>query len=99
MGLSWLVNETSSKGNGRWTSLYCALDRDGNRVEVLRSETRDRAAAAMFFESPRTGIGSVPTKVPSDGPDSYPGALKVALGEAVQPRTNRSLNNQLEQDH
>jgi putative transposase len=37
--------------------------------------------------------------MPSDGHDAYPGAIKAALGEEVRHRTNRYLNDHLEQDH
>jgi len=35
--------------HGRWCYLYRALDRDGNLVEALLSEKRDRAAAQRYF--------------------------------------------------
>lgn len=47
----------------------------------------------------RTVTGSVPERVTTDGHDSYPGAIKAELGEEVRHRTNRYLNNHLEQDH
>lgn len=68
-------------------------------VDVLLSERRDRAAAVAFFRSARTVTGSVPARVTSDGHDAYPQAIKTELGEAVRHRTNRYLNNHLEQDH
>jgi len=79
--------------------LYRAIDRDGNLVDVFLSETRDRAAAEAFFRSARTVTSSVPTRVTTDGHDSYPGAIKAELGEGIIHRTNRYLNNHLEQDH
>jgi transposase-like protein len=84
---------------GRWTNLYRAIDRDGNLVDVLLSEKRDKAAAERFFRSARTVTGSVPARVTTDGHDAYPGAIKAELGETVCHRTNRYLNNHLEQDH
>jgi putative transposase len=99
IGRSWYVDETYLKVKGRWTYLYRAVDRDGNLVDVRLSETRDRAAAEAFFRSARTVTGSVPERVTSDGHNSYPGAIKAELGEAVTHRTNRYLNNHLEQDH
>jgi putative transposase len=84
---------------GHWTYLYRAIDRGGNLVDVYLSETRDRAAAEAFFQAARTVTDSVPDRVTTDGHDSYPGAIKVKLGEAVTHRTNRYLNNHLEQDH
>jgi transposase-like protein len=86
----------------QWDSrvyLYRAIDRDGNLVDVFLSERRDRAAAEAFFRSARAVTDSVPARVATDGHDSYPGAIKAELGEDVTHRTNRYLNNHLEQDH
>ena len=79
------------KVKGRSVYLYRAIDRDGNLVDVLLSEKRDKAAAEAFFRSARTVTGSVPVRVTSDGHDAYPGAIKAVLGEAVHHRTNRYL--------
>jgi putative transposase len=87
------------KVKGRSVYLYRAIDRDGNLVDVLLSEKRDKAAAESFFRSARTVTGRVPERVTSDGHDAYPGAIKAAFGEEVRHRTNRYLNNHLEQDH
>jgi putative transposase len=99
IGLSWYTDETYIKVKGRWTYLYRAIDREGNLVDVLLSEKRDKAAAEAFFRSARTVTESVPECVTTDGHDAYPGAIKAELGEAVRHRTNRYLNNPLEQDH
>src|SRR3989475_4640588 len=99
IGPSWYTDETYIKVKGRWTYLYRAIDRDGNLVDVLLSEKRDKAAAEAFFRSARTVTGSVPERVTTDGHDAYPGAIKAELGQAVRHRTNRYLNNHLEQDH
>jgi transposase-like protein len=82
-----------------YSTLYRAIDRDGNLVDVLLREKRGKAAAEAFFRSARTVTGRVPERVTSDGHDAYTGAIKVALGAAVRHRTNRYLNNHLEQDH
>ena len=99
IGPSWYVDETFIKVKGRLVYLYRAIDRDGNLVDVLLSEKRDKAAAEAFFRSARTVTGRVPERVTSDGHDAYPGAIKAALGEEVRHRTNLYLNNHLEQDH
>src|SRR4029434_113235 len=88
-----------SNAKGRWTYLYRAIDRDGNLVDVLLSEKRDKAAAQAFFRSARIVTGRVPERVTSDGHDAYPGAIRAELGEEVRHRTNCYLNNHLEQDH
>ncbi len=40
-----------------------------------------------------------PERVTTDGHDSYPCAIRETLGSEVLHRTNRYLNNRLEQDH
>jgi transposase-like protein len=71
-----------------------------NKLATLPlSERQDQAAAEAFFRSARTVTGSVPDRVTTDGHGSYPGAIKAELEEAVPHRTNRYLNNHLEQDH
>jgi putative transposase len=87
------------KVKGRSVYLYRAIDRDGNLVDVRLSEKRYKAAAEAFFRSARTVTGRVPERVTSDGHDAYPGAIKAVFGEAVRHRTNRYINNHLEQDH
>src|SRR5262249_25974355 len=99
IGQSWYCDETYLKEKGRGVYLYRAIDRDGNLVDVLLSERQDQAAAEAFFRSARTVTDGVPDRVTTDGHRSYPGAIKAALGEAVTHRTNRYLNNHLEQDH
>jgi transposase-like protein len=99
IGPSWYVEEPFITVKGRVVSLYRAIDRDGNPVDVLLSETRDKAAAPAFFRSARTVTGHSPARVTSDGHDAYPGALTAELGGEVRHRTNRYLNNHLEQDH
>lgn len=99
VGRSWYCDETYLKVKGRGVYLYRAIDRDGNLVDVLLSERQDQAAAEAFFRSARTVTGSVPDRVTTDGHGAYPGAIKRELGAGVIHRTNRYLNNHLEQDH
>lgn len=80
IGGSWYVDETFIKVKRRVVYLYRAIDRDGNLVDVLLSEKRDKAAAEAFFRSARTVTGRVPARVTSDRHDAYPGAIKAALG-------------------
>ena len=68
-------------------------------VDVLLSETRDRAAAEAFFRSAQTVTGVVPDRVTTDGHGSYPGAIEAELREAVSHCTDQYLNNHLEQYH
>ena len=99
IGKSWYVGETYIKVSGRWCYLYRAIDRSGVLVDVRLSETRDMAAAEAFFRSAREVTGTVPARVTADGHDSYPRAIRTELGDSVRHRTNRYLNNRIEQDH
>jgi len=56
-------------------------------------------AAKRFFKGAREAVGHKPEKVTTDGHDSYPRAIRRILGRRVIHRTNRYLNNRLEQDH
>ena len=99
VGRSWYVNETYLKVAGRWCYVYRAIDRSGALVDVLFSERRDMTAARAFFRSAKAVTGITPDRVTTDGHDSYPRAIRTELGKAVRHRTNRYLNNRLEQDH
>lgn len=98
-GRSWYVDETYIKVNGKWCYLYRAIDRDGNLVDSMLSEHRDMDAAKAFFSQAREVVGHKPIRVTTDGHDSYPRATRRILGRNVEHRTNRYLNNWIEQDH
>jgi putative transposase len=98
-GRSWYVDETYVKVNGAWCYLYRAIDRDGNLIDSMLSETRDMDAAKRFFRQAQTVTGQTPERVTTDGHTSYPRAIRETLGEEVEHRCNQYLNNHLEQDH
>jgi putative transposase len=99
VGRSWYVDETYVKVQGRWQYLYRAIDRTGNLVDVRLSDTRDLTAAEALFRSAWTVTGVTPARITTDGHDAYPRAICTVFGEQVIHRTNRYLNNHLEQDH
>src|SRR5258707_10047684 len=98
-GRSWYVDETYVKVHGRWCYLYRAIDRDGNLVDSMLSETRDMDATKRFFQRASAVVGHRPDRVTTDGHDSYPRAIREMLGDEVTHRCNRYLTNRLEQDH
>ncbi len=98
-GQSWYVDETYVTVKGKWCYLYRAIDRDGNLVDSMLSEKRDMKAAERFFKQAIDVVGYAPKRVTTDGHDSYPRAIREILGSEVLHRTNRYLNNRLEQDH
>lgn len=99
VGKSWYVDETYIKVQGQWCYLYRAIDRDGHLIDVRLSDTRALAAAEAFFRSAWTVTGVAPDRITSDGYDAYPRAIRNVFGDRVIHRTNRDLNNHLEQDH
>lgn len=98
-GKSWYVDETYIKVHGKWCYLYRAIDAEGNLVDSRLSEKRDMEAAQQFFKQALAVVGSAPERVTTDGHTSYPRAVRETLGNQVQHRTNKYLNNCLEQDH
>ena len=98
-GVSWYVDETYVKVNGKWCYLYRAIDREGNLVDARLSETRDMDGAQCFFRQAVTTVGYRPDRVTTDGHDSYPRGIREALGGDVIHRCSRYLNNRIEQDH
>ncbi|MGI4944103.1 MAG: DDE-type integrase/transposase/recombinase [Janthinobacterium lividum] len=95
-GRSWYVDETYLKVQGRWRTLYRAIDRDGNLIDTLLSQARDMAAAQAFFRSAEATVGFAPDRVTTDRHGSYPRAVRSTLGRKVRYRTSAYLNNRLE---
>jgi len=88
---------------GQWRYLYHAVDKQGQTVDFLLSKSRDKAAAARFFKK-AIGNNEVPEKITLDGSRASHQAVAELKAEGVLPaqtlvRTNRYLNNMIEQDH
>jgi putative transposase len=98
-GPSWYLDETYLKVKGRWCYLYRAIDRDGNLVDVLLSERRDRRAAKRFLRRALETAGRRPERATTDGHDAYPRAIREELGSEVEHRCSLYLNSRTEQDH
>lgn len=98
-GRSWFVDETYLKVQGKWCYLYRAIDQEGNLVDSMLSEKRDMEAAKRFFRQAVAVVGHIPEQVTTDGHTSYPRAIRETMGETIQHRMNKYLNNILEQDH
>jgi putative transposase len=96
---SWRVDETYLKVGGSQVYLYRAIDKRGNLIDVRLSKTRDLEAAEAFFKQAKETVGHKPEKVTTDGHDSYPKAIRKTLGLNVEHRTNKYLNNLVEQSH
>ena len=49
VGKSWKMDETYIKVNGKWVYLYRAVDKEGNTIDFMLSETRDRPVPSKNF--------------------------------------------------
>ena len=98
-GTSWYVDETSLKVPGKWGYFYRAIDHGGTLVDSRLSKKRNREAAQQFFKQAVAVVGHTPKSVTTEGHRSYPRAISEIMGDNRQHRTNKYLNNRLEQDH
>ena len=82
-----------------WHYLYRAIDKTGHLVNSRLVKVRNLKNTSAFFKQAVAIVGHKPEKVTTDGEGSYPKAIRKVLGRKVEHRTNRYLNNRLEQDH
>ena len=94
---TWMKPPSTSREHGA----ICIGPSIGMAIWLIRCqvEKRDMEAAKRFFKQAVAVVGHAPERVTSDGHDSYPRAIRETLGSDVLHRTNRYLNNRLEQDH
>jgi transposase-like protein len=103
VGTSWRVDEIWIRA--KWHYLYRAVDKHGKTVDFLRRRDRGIAAAPAFFRKAlATNAPRVPRKVTLDGHVPSRRALWLLRREHpcwrnVKVRTNKYLNNLIEQDH
>jgi transposase-like protein len=99
------VDETYISIRGRWHYLYRAVDKHGKTIDFLLRKDRGIAAAQVFFRKALASVAPrVPRKITLDGHVPNRRALWLLRREHpcwrnVTVRTNRYLNNLIEQDH
>ena len=103
VGGSWRMDETYVKVRGEWVYLYRAVDKAGKTVDFYLSRNRDVNAAQAFLRKAMKGQ-RIPTKITLDAYAASHRAvadLKEAgeLPKRVRVRSNKYLNNVIEQDH
>ena len=98
-GRSWYLDETYVRVGGHWRYLYRAIDRDGNLLDSMLSEQRDRAAARRFLRRLVDIAMRKPLRLTTDQHPAYGKAVRWILGRKVLHRQNQYLNNRVEQDH
>ncbi len=98
-GRSWYIDETYIKVGGRWRYLYRAIDRDGNLLDSMLSEQRDKSAARRFLRRLVDITLEKPLRLTTDQHPAYRKAIRWILGRKVCHRQSQYLNNRIEQDH
>ena len=99
VGVSWYIDETYVKVGGRWCYLYRAIDGDGQLIDSMLSEHRDKHAARRFLRRLVDVAEARPLRVTTDRHPAYPRAIRWILGRRVWHRRQQYLNNFIEQDH
>ena len=80
-----------------WRSLYRAIDRFGQVIDVLVARKRDKTAARRFLTRALAGVTS-PTEVTTDRAPAYPRVVEDMLPGAVHV-TVKYAYNRIEADH
>ena len=93
-GRSWYLDETYIKVSGRWRYLYRAIDREGNLLDSMLSEHRDKHAARRFLRRLIDSAGQKPLRMTTDKHPAYTKAIRWIAGRKVLHRHNR-----IEQNH
>jgi putative transposase len=99
--VSWRMDETYIKVKGEWRYLYRAVDKQGQTIDFLLTEHRDKEAALRFLQKAIRRHG-VPEKITIDGSEANEAAIKSyneEHGTSIIIRQVRYLNNMVEQDH
>lgn len=99
VGVSWYLDETYVKVAGRWCYLYRAIDRDGNLIDSMLSEHRDKRAARRFLRRLVAVAGHRPLRITTDRHSAYRRAIRWIIGRTALHRTTQYLNNYAEQSH
>ncbi|MFV5995020.1 IS6 family transposase [Streptomyces sp. NPDC056231] len=97
-GDKWHLDEVFIKINGELQYLWRAVDQDGNVLDILVQNRRDKAAARRFFRKLLKKTRSVPRVVVTDKLRSY-GAAHREVMPSVEHRSHKGLNNRAENSH
>ncbi|GAB2462860.1 IS6 family transposase [Streptomyces incanus] len=94
----WHLDEVFVKINGELKYLWRAVDADGNVLDILVQNRRDKAAARRFFRRLLKKTCAVPRVIVTDKLRSY-GAAHRQVMPLVEHRSHQGLNNRAENSH
>ncbi|MEH0532763.1 IS6 family transposase [Streptomyces stelliscabiei] len=97
-GDKWHLDEVFIKINGEQKYLWRAVDQDGNVLDILVQDRRDKAAARRFLRRLMKKTRTVPRVIVTDRLRSY-GAAHREVVPCVEHRQSKYLNNRAENSH
>ncbi|WSM59792.1 IS6 family transposase [Streptomyces sp. NBC_01707] len=92
------LDEVFIKINGELKYLWRAVDQDGNVLDILVQNRRDKGAARRFFRRLMKRTRTVPRVIVTDKLRSYGAAHREVL-PSVEHRSHKGLNNRAENSH
>ncbi|TQE19229.1 IS6 family transposase [Streptomyces ipomoeae] len=95
---TWHLDEVFTKIHGERKYLWRAVDQDGNVLDVLVQNRRDKAAARRFLRRLMKKTRTVPRAIITDRLHSY-GAAHHEVMPSVEHRQSKYLNNRAENSH
>jgi len=93
----WYLDEVFVKINGERHYLWCAVDHEGEVLEVFATKRRDRKAALAFLKRALKRYGR-PHSIVTDRLRSYRAAMNV-IGNAASQSSGRWFHNRAENSH
>ncbi|MGW1902259.1 IS6 family transposase [Streptomyces hirsutus] len=97
-GDKWHLDEVFVRINGEQKYLWRAVDQDGNVLDILVQNRRDKSAARRFFRRLLKTARTVPRVIVTDRLRSY-GAAHREVMPSVEHRQSKYLNNRAENSH
>jgi putative transposase len=97
-GDKWHLDEVFIKINGEQRYPWRAVDQNGNVLDILVQNHRDKAVARRFFRRLLKKTGAVPRVIVTDKLRSY-GAAHREVMPCVEHRQSKYLNNRAENSH
>jgi transposase, IS6 family len=104
-GLTWHVDETYIKVNGRWCHLWRAVDQFGQLIDFRLTARRDAKAARAFLRQARETVRLYqPLTILTDKAPTYVKVIaeindRLSPEDAIRHVTRKHLNNRIESDH
>ena len=98
LGDVWYVDEVFIATRGKRHSLWRAVDQDGDVLDILVTQRRDKRAAKRFFRKVLKQQNRPPWQLVTDKLRSYPAAHR-ELFPSVTHRTGQYENNRAEVSH